>query len=245
MNIGWPDIPGALLTVAAGLLLAAGFIGFIAWGARRRKSPAVVIEVAGGLARVWVAFTGLALVITGIRWFSGGDTWIPGVPVVADVLDTQTCGDVTTVEATSTTLVCGYFHSADVTVAALDLGTRVLLAAGDLLALTAIAVPGIVLAIACGRALTGVPFSRVVSRALMVGAVVVLVTGLGAEICGSLGRSILANELFPAHGGDVVSTGVYRISASFWPIGAAFALAALGAVFRHGERLQRETDLLV
>lgn len=245
MNIGWTDLPGALLLLAAGLIVVAAFIGFIAWYARRRKSPSVVVEVAGSLARVWVAFTALGLVITAMRWLGGGETWVANVPVVADLVATQTCGDVSAVEATSTTLVCGYFHSADVTVAALDLGTRALLAAGDLLALIAIAVPGAVLAIACGRALKGVFFSRAVSRALLVGAVVVLVAGLGAEISGSLGRSILANELFPAHTGDVVSTGVYRVSASFLPICAAFALAALGAIFSYGTRLQRDTEGLV
>ncbi|WP_127473857.1 hypothetical protein [Microbacterium sulfonylureivorans] len=245
MSMGWPDLPGALLLIAGGLLAAAAFIGFVAWDARRRKSPAVVIDVAGAIARIWVAFTALHLVITSWRWMSPGDTWIPDVPVVADLLDTRTCGDITSVDAAATTLVCGYFHSADVTVAGLDLGIRALLAASDLLTLVAIGVPGLILAIACSQALKGVPFARVVTRWLFVGAVAVLMAGLGAELLGSLGRTILANELFPVPGEHVTTAGVYQVSVSFWPIGAAFALGALGAIFRHGERLQREADLLV
>ncbi|WP_374976734.1 hypothetical protein ACEYYH_02590 [Microbacterium trichothecenolyticum] len=52
-------------------------------------------------------------------------------------------------------------------------------------------------------------------------------------------------SFFPAWGSDVVSTGVYRVAVSFWPIGAAFGFAAFGAIFRYGERLQRETAGLV
>ena len=64
MSIGWPDLPGALLWIAVGLVLTAGFIGFVAWDARRRRSTSVVIEVAGALARIWVAFTGVAMVVS-------------------------------------------------------------------------------------------------------------------------------------------------------------------------------------
>lgn len=37
----------------------------------------------------------------------------------------------------------------------------------------------------------------------------------------------------------------FGIAIDFWPIGAALALAALAAVIRHGERLQRDTEALV
>ncbi|MHC3000183.1 hypothetical protein OB08_13810 [Microbacterium sp. HJ5] len=239
-------MPGALLMLGAGLLIVGGIVGLAVWDARRRNSPAVVVDVAGAVARVWVAFTGVLLVATTWRWLSGGDTWIPDIPVVADLLRDQTCGDVTeSVPATSMTLVCGYVQSADVTVAGLDAGIRVLLATADVLALFAAAAPGVVLAIACSRSLKGAPFARVVSRWMLIGAAVVLVAGLGAEILGSMGRSILANELFPPNSGDVSSTGVYRVSVSFWPIAAALALGALGAIFRHGERLQHDTEALV
>lgn len=205
----------------------------------------MVIEVAGAVARIWVAFTGLYIVLASWRWLSAGDTWIPDVPVVADLLDSRTCGDITAVDAASMTLVCGYFQSADVTVAGLDVGIRLLLAASDLLTLVAIGVPGLILAIACRQALKGVPFARVVTRWLLAGAVVVLVAGLGAELLGSLGRTLLANALLPVPGEDVRTSGVYEVSVSLWPVGAAFALAALGAIFRHGERLQHDTEALV
>lgn len=244
MSFGWPDLPGALLWLVGGLLVAAAFIGFVAWDARRRKSPAVVIEVAGAIARVWVAFTGLGIVMASLRWLSGGDTWIPGVPVTVTV-PSLSCGDIEPAQATTTTLVCGSIDHADVTVAGLDIGTRVLLATGELLTFVTVATPGLILAIACSQALKGAPFSRIVSRWLIIGAAVVLVAGLGGELLGSIGRTILSNELFPASDAVITSTGVYRVSVSFWPICAALALGALGAIFRHGERLQRDTEALV
>lgn len=244
MSIGWPDLPGALLWIAVGLVLTAGFIGFVAWDARRRRSTSVVIEVAGALARIWVAFTGVAMVVSVWRWF-GGDVWIADLPVVVTVPGLSCGGVDEPVVATAPTLVCGSVSAADVTVAGVDAGMRMLLAAGDVLTLIAIAVPAVVLAIACSQALKGVPFSRVVSRWLLIGAVTLLVAGLGGELLGSLGRTILANEIFPAHGADVVSTGIYRVSVSWWPICAAAALGALAAVFRHGARLQHDTEALV
>nr|BFF09334.1 hypothetical protein GCM10025699_06370 [Microbacterium flavescens] len=204
----------------------------------------MVIEVAGALARIWVAFTGVGVVISVWRWF-GGDVWIADMPVVVHVAGLSCGGVEEPVAATAPTLVCGSVSGVDVSVAGVDAGMRLLLAAGDVLSLIAIAVPGVVLAIACGQALKGVPFSRVVSHWLLIGAVPVLVAGLGGELLGDLGRTILANEIFPAPGADVVSTGIYSVSVSWWPICAAAALGALAAIFRHGTRLQRETAGLV
>lgn len=244
MNVIWPDLPGALLWLAGSLVFLAGLVGLAAWDARRRRSPAVVVDVAGAVARVWVAFTGVGIVLTCVRWLTDGDVWIEDFPVVVTVPG-LTCGaSEEPVTATTPTLVCGSIDSADVTVTGLDAGIRLLLASADLLTLLVVAVPGVVLAVACGQALKGAPFSRTVGRWLLIGAVVVLIAGLGGEFLGSLGRAILSNEIFPP-AGDLSSTGVYHVAVSFWPIGAAFALAALGAIFRYGERLERETAGLV
>lgn len=244
MSVGWHDLPGALLWIAVGLVLTAGFIGFIAWDARRRRSSSVVIEVAGALARVWVAFTGVAVVVSIWRWF-GGDVWVANMPASVTV-PSLSCGDLgEPIVAAAPTLVCGSISGVDVSLAGVDTGMRMLLAAGDVLTLIAIAAPAVVLAIACGQALKGVPFSRVVSRWLLIGALTMLVAGLGGELLSSLGRTILANEVFPSSGADVVSTGIYRVSVSWWPICAAAALGALAAIFRHGARLQHDTEALV
>jgi hypothetical protein len=244
MNIGWPDLPGALLMLAAGLLIVAALVGLVVWDARRRRSPAVVIDVAGAIARVWVAFTGVFVVLSFWRWF-GGDVWIPDMPVVVEAPELS-CGDLTEpIAATTPTLVCGSIGTADVTIAGIDFGMRLMLAAGDLLALLVVATPGVVLAVACSKALQGVPFARSVSRWLLTGAVVVFVAGVGSELLSSMGRTILSKEVFPPTGADVTSSAIYYVGVSFWPIGAAFALAALGAIFRHGERLQKDTEALV
>ncbi|MFB7891574.1 hypothetical protein ACFC1I_05185 [Microbacterium sp. NPDC056044] len=242
--MGWPDLAGALWLIAAGLLIVAGLIGLAVWDARRRRSPAVVLDVASAIARLWVAFAGVGAILAVWRQFSG-DVWVADVPVVVDVPGLSCEGAEAPVTATAPTLVCGSVSSVDLTVAGLDIGMRMLLAVGDLLAIVVVATPGLLLAIACSQTLKGAPFSRVVGRWLLIGALVVLVAGLGSELLSSLGRTVISHELFPDHGADVVSTGIYRVGVSFWPIGAAFALAALGAIFRHGERLQRETAGLV
>jgi hypothetical protein len=244
MNIGWPNLPGALLLVLAGLLILAGLIGLAVWDARRRRSPAITVDVAGAIARVWVAFTGLGIILALWRWFTPGDVWVSGVPATVRVPGLTCEGVEGPVFPAGPTLVCGNLESADLTVAGVGLDIRALLAGGDVLTLIAVAVPGVVLALACSRALKGTPFSVAVRRALVIGAIVVLVAGLGGELLASMGRTILSNELF-SESGDMTSTGVYRVGVSLWPIAAAFALAALGGIFRHGERLQRETTGLV
>lgn len=245
MNIGWPDLGGALLWIAVGLFVCAGAIALLAWDARRRKSPAVFVEVAAAVGRVWLALVALATLVTAWGGLSGGDTWIKDLPVSLAWPDQLACEQTIPVSA-STGLVCAHVDTADVTIAALSLGTRAVLTLGDVLAMTLLALPAVLLVVVCGQALKGAPFSRTVSRWLFIAAIVVLVAGLGADIAGSVGRALAAAEVLPPPGGGAVtSTGISRITVPFWPIGAALGLGALGIVFRRGAVLQRETEGLV
>ena len=247
MNIGWPDLGGALLFVLGGLLLLGGLIGFVGWEARRRKSPAVMLEVAAAIARVWVVVTAIAIVVTTWRWLSGGDTWIADLPLALVWPETLPCETSVPPEPTTTALVCAHVGSADATIALLSLGPRLVLALGEILALVVAAVPGIVVIVACRQGLKGVPFARSVSRTMLISAFVVLAAGIGAGIASSTGRAIAATEVLPppSSGADVTTTGIYYVSVDLWPIAAAVVLAALAAVFRHGERLHHDTEALV
>lgn len=247
MSIGWPDLGGALLWVLGGLLVLGGIIGLLVWSARRRRSASTILDVTGAVARMWVALTGLGIVVTAWRWLSGGDTWLTDVPITLPWPESLPCEQFAPAEQTTTTLVCAHVATADLTIAALDLGTRLLLATSEILALAVVAAPGVVVAVACAQALRGTPFARVVSRTLLVVALVVLVAGMGAELAGSLGRALAATAVLAPSGSDapVTTTGIYRLSIPLWPIGAALALGALGAVFRHGAQLQHDTERLV
>ncbi|HWI31408.1 MAG TPA: hypothetical protein VNT50_07940 [Microbacterium sp.] len=247
MSIGWPDLGGALLWVTVGLVVIAGVIALLAWDARRRRSPHPILEVTGAVARMWLAVTAIGVIVTVWKWLSGGDTWIPALPVSIAWPETLPCEQGIPAEATKTSLVCAHVATADATIAMLSVSTRVVLALGELLGLVLAATPAVVVVVVCAQALRGAPFGRTVSRWLIIAAVVVLVAGLGAELVTSAGRALAAAEVLPPVASDaaVTTTGIFRLTVPLWPIGAACALGALGVVFRRGAVLQRETEGLV
>ena len=247
MNIGWPDLGGAMLWIAVGLIVIGGVIALLTWDARRRRSPQPIVDVTAAVARMWVAITAVGLVLTVWKWVSGGATWIPSMPVSLSWPESLPCEQNIPPEVTTTSLVCASVQTADATIAMLGVGTRTLLAIGEILGLVLAAAPAVLLLVVCAQALRGVPFSRTVGRWLIITAVVVLVAGLGAELVTSAGRALAAAEVLPPpeSGAAVTTTGIYRLTVPLWPIGAACALAALGAVFRRGAVLQRETEGLV
>ncbi|GAA1919062.1 hypothetical protein GCM10009775_09530 [Microbacterium aoyamense] len=244
MSIGWPDLPGALLLVVAGLLIVAGVIGLVVWDARRRGEPHVLLRVTAAIARMWLALTGLTLVIGAWRWFSGGDTWIARLPIAMEWPAPTCTGE--TGPFTEPTVVCASVNNADASIAALSFGTRATLALGELLGLVVVAMPAVVVVIICAYAVRGAPFAKPAARWLFIAALVILIAGLGAAILTDVGQSLAAMESLPASGeGPVTAQPTYRIDVPPWPIGIAFALGALGVIFRHGSRLQRDTEGLV
>jgi hypothetical protein len=247
MSIGWPDLAGAMLWIGVGLLIIAGVIALLAWDARRRRSPHPILDVTAAVARMWLAITAVGVVVTLWKWLSGGDTWIPALPVSLDWPEALQCGQAIPPEPTTTGLVCAHVTTADATIANLGVGTRVVLALGDVLGLLLAATPAAVLLVVCAQALKGTPFSRTVGRWLLIAAAVVLVAGVGTDLVTSAGRALAAAEVLPSPDSDaaVTATGIYRLTVPLWPIGAACALGALGAVFRRGAVLQRETEGLV
>lgn len=247
MSIGWPDLGGAMLWIAVGLLVIAGIIGLLVWDARRRHSPNPVLDVTAALARMWIAITAVGLIITVSKWLSGGDTWVPLMPVSLEWPATLPCEQAIPDEATTTALTCAHVTSADATIAMLSVGTRTVLALGEILGLVLAATPAVLLLVVCAQALKGAPFSRVVGRWLLISALLVLVAGLGAELVTSAGRALAAAEVLPPpdSGAAVTTTGIYRLTVPLWPVVAACALGALGVVFRRGAVLQRETEGLV
>lgn len=249
MSIAWTDPVGAVLLTVAGLAIIAAVLGLLAWDARRRRSPSIILDVTAAVARMWIALVGVGIVIAVWRWLSAGDTWIEALPVSMPWPTTLPCEAGTWTESfTTATLVCAHVDSVDATIVSLSLGAKLLLATGEVLSLIVVALPAVVVSVICGQAHKGAPFTRLVSRWLFIAAIVILVAGLGSEIATSAGRALAAAEVLPAPtgpGDSGVTSQYFRLTVPVWPIGAALALSALGVVFRHGAVLQRETEGLV
>lgn len=247
MSIGWPDLGGTLLWILGTLLVVGAVIGVLAWDARRRRSTSVTVDVAAAVARMWLALVAVWAVLIVLKWFTADFTEVPALPVSLPWPTALPCeGGPTVAATTQPTLECASVPTIQATLTSLTGGTRVVLGAGELLSLLLLALPGVVVAVICRAARKGRPFSAVTSRWLFIAAVVILVAGLGGEVLTGIGSAMAATEVLPPPGaGAVTTTGIYRVVLPLSPIGAALALAALGAVFRYGARLQRETDLLV
>lgn len=175
----------------------------------------------------------------------------------------------------SATVTSGGFSSADVSIEGLDTGTRVLLAGGHALQGATVAVLAVAVAVLCHRLLANEPFRPIVARSFIVGAIALMVGGIGWQICfetagyqaaeqalrvtawSSQQISITGSTLNPGtdSGGtplgtfDPLTTGLPQpsmdASIEFWPIFLGLALLAVAAAFRQSERMQRDTEGLV
>jgi hypothetical protein len=253
VNIGWTDVGGAGWGVLIAVGVLAAVVALLVWDARRRRSPSVLLDVTGALARMWVAVVLIGLVAGVVALFVSPWTQISELPVSAPwptVLPCEARGGED--PYTTAGLDCASLRVADATAVGLSAGIRVALGAGSILTLVVALVPGVVLAVLCQAALRGTPFAPRTARWLFVGAGVVLVAGCGGVLLGDVGAALAARELLPAAGapsaaGDAVVTARSAVSLGLpaWPVGLALGMAALGVVFRRGAQLQRDSEGLV
>lgn len=96
--------------------------------------------------------------------------------------------------------------------------------------------------------LRGRPFTRAVPVVISVAALAVMISGVGSQAAGALGRAAVVDYL----GAEQVTAGssgpglaYLEWSVDLSPIGWALGLALVAAAFQIGIRLQRESDLLV
>lgn len=150
------------------------------------------------------------------------------------------------------------FDHATFDFAGLALDARLWLAAGHLAAGATFITIGITFALLCRRVAQGDPFSRLISKSLRVTGAIVLIGGLVWQVCLQVGQRLVVAEAFPIASGQwrtnvkgVTPNSAYWPHASgnfgidFWPIGIGLALFALAAVFRYGQKLERERATLL
>lgn len=162
------------------------------------------------------------------------------------------------IEEPTATMWTGEFTQADVLVSGVSFGVRALWSISTLLAWVIPAIIAAMIAIACFQLLAGRAFAPVVSRMLMITAVVVAVGGVAAAVTGDIAGSMASEQLFSWTGAKTpVVEGIadvmlawmprstFSVTIPLLPIAGGLAFAALASIFRYGNRLQRDTEGLV
>jgi len=156
---------------------------------------------------------------------------------------------------TSAHLESGGFTTADVWVTGASPAARVFWALGQGIGYLVPTAVAALIAITCFQLLRGVPFARIVVRAALITAVVVLVGGVAADVLSQIGGSIVSHELLSVTAAtglteqqdldSLLPQPMTSVTIPLWPIGVGLGFAALAAVLKYGAVLQRDTEGLV
>ncbi|UJP10121.1 hypothetical protein L2X99_17520 [Microbacterium sp. KUDC0406] len=241
-TIGTEDLAAGLSQVLL-VLVILGFIASVV-GIRARKSGnnAIALTIASSVSFGWIVLCGIGVLFIGYQ-----NLFAPTVDVSANVTSTQppefgTCGGIVPPVDTAT-VVCGWPDGTTLQIAGLAFGLRSLLFFAALLGLVLFAVPGLAVRLVTTRAEAGEPFDPRVARGLGILAIIVLVLGIMHDLLLPISQTLAAHAALGKE--DPSGPPVFELSVQLWPFGAALVLAAVGVVFRHGYRLQRETEGLV
>ena len=230
----WVMIPLIVITVVVSVL-------------RRRGSTAIAVTATRMLSG---AFLGLICLgaIAGILtllnarsvWLSeplGG--WVAGR---RDLLMSPSCDadgtyplDPDAPAANTTPFLC------DTTVENVPFGPRLVIFIGTLLSLTAAAAIAWAIQVAAYRAEGGDFFHRSVARTFTASAVVALAAAALGQCVSGIGMTLAARSLE----WSADAQPPFGLEIPLWPFAVTLGMFALAAIFRHGARLQRETEGLV
>ena len=243
MSISTQNLGEALVWIAVFLAVVAAIAGVTVWIARRRGSTTIALDATVAIAQVWLAVLALGAVFATWQWLFEGERWIDRMPVTLDWPDPLPAG----AGEGGAQLLWANIPDASATVAGLGIGIRLVFVVATLLSLAVLATPAALMLVIGRQMLRGTPFTRRVSSWLFASAIVVLVAGVAVEIIEAIGRTLVARAVLPGwdSGAAATTQGLFSLTVPLWPFAAALALAALGAVFRHGAALQRETEGLV
>lgn len=226
------------VAVYLGVMLAVGVVVF--WRGRRRGSTTLVLDVALSLSGWWVAISAFAFLTIVVK--AATTNWVEldgsgfAVPLPTDLPCTES-GD-----ATGPSISCSPATMARFTVHNASGGIHALAAINQSCGLVISTLPAALIAVICFQTLRGRAFHRTVTRALIVGAVVLLPVGIVGDLLSDITTTLAVREVFPP--GSPWYPESFLLSASLLPVAGAIALAALAAVFHQGIRLQAERDLL-
>ena len=164
------------------------------------------------------------------------------------------------VQGESAHVADGGFTTAHVDVTGLDGAARTWLAAGELVQGLTMVLVGAVVVILCTSVIRQDPFRPVLLRGITLSALAILFGGLVWQICGVVGGSLASNEVLGVNAWSLDTAEVHwddihdliglpeatqDWNIDFWPLWIGLSLLAVSAVFRYGQRLQKETDGLI
>lgn len=232
------------------LLLATGALAVIAM--RRRPDGG-----AGGtvLAALVVAAGTAAVATVGAIVSVLATLLAPEVPISVPVEQHwPALPDGVVLEGATAERAAGGFTTAELVLTGLSAGARACLAVAQGLGWLLPAALAALVAVACLHLRSGRAFAPVIARLTAATAVVVLVGGAAAAVLHDVAGSMAAHELLSWTGASMPNgtdpatlqpSPAVRIDLPLWPIGAGLALAALAALLRHGQRIERDVSGLV
>jgi hypothetical protein len=247
--------PMLLLLAGAAVAMLALAVVMIVRIRRGKAGPATVLRVTRFLA---IAYAGLAVLGTLFGVFQSLLTETVQLSMPVREFWPELRPTVEILDGPTASVLYGGFQRAEVAVSGLDLPARLLLAGGHLLQGVTMTIIAVAVAVLCTRLLAGSPFRPVLSRSVMVAAVAVAAGGILWQLCFQLAgvlasAQVLTVTAWTADEAVMADPGTdigwpepsFGFTLEFWPLMLGLALAALAAAFRHGERLQRDTEGLV
>lgn len=238
-SVGTSDLASGLSQV----LLALVVLGFIASvvGIRAKKSgsTSAALDVAASVSFGWVVLCVLGALFVGWQTLLSSTVTIQGDIGLANAFWERDA----TADALPA-LVRAYPTAASIDIDGLPLGIRMLLFTTGLLNLALVAVPAVVIRVIAVRAAAGDPFAPRVAKTLWGASIFVMIAGVIRDLLDPIGQALAAQAVW-TEGGPLAEGPFFQLTVQIWPFAAALVLAALAAVFRHGHRLQRETEGLI
>ncbi|MGB3375020.1 MAG: hypothetical protein WBA87_07770 [Microbacterium sp.] len=240
-SVGTGDLASGLSQILLGLVVLGLVASVVGIRAKKAGSASVTLDISATLAFGWLVLCALFSLFVIWQTF-----FVSTVTITADVqLNDLPDFEWDAAGKSLPALLGAYGNGLGLEITGLPIGIRLVLLAGQLLMLALFALPAWVIRVVTVSAQAGTPFAPRVAKTLGIAAIMVLVMGIAHDLVVPIGQTLAAAAVLPEDGGPLTASRVFSLTVQIWPFAAALGLAALAAVFRHGHRLQRETEGLV
>jgi len=240
-SVGTGDLASGVSQILLGLLILGLITSIVGIRARKSGSASVALNISATLAFGWLVLCTLLALFAVWQTFFVNTVTITAAVQLNDLPEFDRDAEGKAFPA----LLGAYGDGLGLEIAGLPLGIRLVLLAGQLLMLALFALPAWVIRVITVNAQAGTPFAPRVAKTLGIAALIVLVTGIAHDLVVPIGQSLAAAAVLPEDGGPLAASRFFSLTVQIWPFAGALGLAALAAVFRHGHRLQRETEGLI